>query len=166
MTKLVCGLFGIALVGGLGISAAAQARTGSVQGVWQTVELTITGPGARTITLPEPLANLTIFSGRHYSRVEVQTEKPRPILATPASATADELRATWGPFVAEAGTFEVTDNTITMRPIASKNPAIMGPGVVITYSFKTEGKTMWVTQVRNQTGPFPNPFTAKLVRVE
>jgi hypothetical protein len=166
MTKLVCGLVSIALAGGLSISAAAQDKTGSVQGVWQTVELTLTGPGARTITLPEPLANLTIFSGRHYTRVEVQTEKPRPLLPTPASATADELRATWGPFVAEAGTFEVAGNTITMRPIASKNPAVMGPGVVLTYSFKLEGKTLWVTQVRNQTGPFPNPFTAKLVRVE
>ena len=118
MKKLVCGVVSIAIVGALGMSAAAQSKTGSLQGVWQTVELTITGPGARTITLPEPLANLTIFSGRHYTRVEVQTEKPRPILAAPATATADELRATWGPFVAEAGTFEVTDNTITMRPIA------------------------------------------------
>jgi len=166
MTKLMCGVASIALVGALGISAAAQSKTGTVQGVWQTVELTITGPGARTITLPEPLANLTIFSGKHYTRVEVQTEKPRPALATPASATADELRAAWGPFVAEAGTFEVAANTITMRPIASKNPAIMGPGIVITYSFKIEGKTMWVTQVRNQEGPFPNPYTAKLVRIE
>jgi len=166
MTKLACGLISIAIVGALGASTAAQSKTGALQGVWQTVELTITGPGARTITLPEPLANLTIFSGRHYTRVEVQTDKPRPILAAPASATADELRATWGPFVAEAGTFEATDNAITMLPIASKNPAIMGPGVSITYSFKIEGKTMWMTQVRNQTGPFPNPFTAKMVRVE
>jgi hypothetical protein len=166
VTKLMCGVVSIALVGALGISAAAQSKPGPLQGVWQTVELTITGPGARTITLPEPLANLTIFSGKHYTRVEVQTDKPRPNLAAPATATADELRATWGPFVAEAGTFEVVDNTITMRPIASKNPAIMGPGVVLTYSFKLDGKTLWVTQVRNQTGPFPNPYTAKLVRVE
>jgi hypothetical protein len=167
MTKrLFCGLIGITIATAIGASAAAQSKAAPLQGVWQTVELTITGPGARTITLPEPLANLSIFSGRHYTRVEVQTEKPRPVLAAPATATADELRATWGPFVAEAGTFEVTDNTITMRPIASKNPAVMGPGVVLTYSFKIEGKTMWVTQVRNQTGPFPNPYTAKLVRVE
>ena len=166
MTKLLHGLIGITLLGALGTSAVAQTKTGSLQGVWQTVELTITGPGARTITLPEPLANLTIFSGKHYTRVEVQTEKPRPVLTTPASATADELRAAWGPFVAEAGTFELTANTITMRPIASKNPAIMGPGIVITYSFKIEGKTMWVTQLRNQEGPFPNPYTAKLVRIE
>ena len=48
-------------------------------------------------------------------------------------ATADELRAAWGPFVGEAGTYEVTTgNVITMRPIAAKNPAAMVPGAFIT----------------------------------
>jgi hypothetical protein len=82
-------------------------------------------------------------------------------------ASADELRAAWGPFVGEAGTYEVTsDNQITMRPIAAKNPAAMGPGAFITYSYKLDGNTMWVTQQRNQNGPFANPVTVKVVRVE
>ena len=42
----------------------------------------------------------------------------------------------------------------------------MGPGVFITYSYKLEGDTMWVTQERNQNGPFANPVTFKSVRVE
>ena len=50
----------------------------SIQGVWQAVEVTITGPGARTIAIPEPRPNLTIITARHYSRVEVQSEGPRP----------------------------------------------------------------------------------------
>jgi len=149
-----------------GVGAAAQSKPGSLQGVWQTVELTTTGPGARTITIPEPRANLTIMTARHYSRVEVQAEKPRPILADVAKASADELRAAWGPFVAETGTYEVKGDQITMRPVASKNPAVMGPGVFITYSYKLEGNTLWITQLRNQTGPFANPFTAKIVRIE
>ena len=57
-------------------------------------------------------------------------------------------------------------NVITMRPIVAKNPAAMGPGVFITYSYKLEGDTMWVTQQRNQNGPFANPVTIKAVRVE
>jgi uncharacterized protein DUF3471 len=139
----------------------------SIQGVWQTVEYTITGPAARTITVREPRPNLTIFTARHYSRLEDQSEKPRPILADPAKASADELRAVWGSFVGEAGTYELTgDNLLTMRPIVSKNPAVMGPGVFITYSLKRDGDTMWVTQQRNQNGPFANPFTVKLVRIE
>ena len=73
----------------------------------------------------------------------------------------------WGPFVSEAGTYEVTPGSaITMRPIASKNPAVMGPGVFITYSYKLDGDTLSLTQQRNQNGPFANPFTLKLVRVE
>jgi hypothetical protein len=138
----------------------------SIQGVWQAVEITTTGPGARTITIREPRANLTIITARHYSRIEDQAEKPRSVLADPAKASADELRAVWGPFVGEAGTYELTGDLITMRPIVSKNPAVMGPGVFLAYSLRRDGDTMWVTQQRNQNGPFANPFTIKLLRIE
>jgi hypothetical protein len=145
---------------------AAQSTRGSVQGVWRVVEATTTGPGARTIAFADR-PNLTIITARHYSRVEVQADGPRPVLADVAKASADELRAVWGPFVSEAGTYEVTpDGLITMRPIASKNPAVMGPGVFITYAYKLSGDTLSLTQQRNQNGPFANPFTLKLVRAE
>jgi hypothetical protein len=144
----------------------AQSSRGPLEGVWQTVEITVTGPAARTISIPEPRPNLVIFTARHYSRVEDQSEKPRQILADPAKATADELRRVWGPFVGEAGTYEVTGDVITMRPLAAKNPAVMVPGAFITYSFKREGDTIWITQQRNQSGPFSNPFTMKAIRVE
>ena len=102
--------------------------------------MTLTGPGARTIAIPEPRPNLTIITARHYSRVEDQSERPRPIPADVTKAGADELRALWGPFVGEAGTYEVTaDKLLTMRPIAAKNPAVMGPGVFITYSYLQAG---------------------------
>jgi hypothetical protein len=149
-----------------GQEIAAQSTRDSVQGVWRVVEAVITGPGARTIAFGER-PNLTIITARHYSRVEVQADGPRPVLPDVARATADELRAVWGPFVSEAGTYEVTPGgVITMRPIAAKNPAVMGPGVFITYSYKLDGDTLSLTQQRNQNGPFANPFTLKLVRVE
>ena len=145
---------------------AQQPARESIQGVWRIVEATISGPGARTIAFAER-PNLTIITARHYSRVEVQADRPRPNLADVAKATADELRAAWGPLVSEAGTYEVTPGSlVTMRPIASKNPAVMGPGVFITYSYKLDGDTLSLTQQRNQNGPFANPFTLKLVRVE
>jgi len=146
---------------------AAQAKQGALQGVWQTVEVRLSGAEARTITIPEPRPNLIILSARHYSRVEVQAEGPRTALADVAKANGDQLRAVWGPFVGEAGTYEVTaTNEITMRPIAAKNPAAMVPGAFITYSFKRDGDTLWVTQQRNQNGAFANPVTIKAVRVE
>ena len=149
-----------------GAVSAAQSTPGSIHGVWRIVEATTSGPGARTIPFGER-PNQTIFTARHYSRVEIQAEGPRPVLADVAKASADELRAVWGPVVCETGTYEVTkDGLITMRPIASKNPAVMGQGVFITYSYKVDGDTLSLTQQRNQNGPFANPFSLKLVRAE
>ena len=174
MTRLLSGILTMGLLASQGV-AAQSVRQGaerdggsqSIQGVWQAVEVTLTGPGARTIVIREPRPNLTIITARHYSRVEDQSERPRAVLAEPTQASADELRAAWGPFVGEAGTYELTTgNRITMRPIAAKNPAVMGPGVFITYSYRLDGNTLWVTQERNQNGPFANPVTVKVVRVE
>jgi hypothetical protein len=165
VARLLVVLVAVALL--TGTKVAGQSKRGSLQGVWQTVEVTLTGPGARTITIPEPRPNLMIVSAKHYSRVEVQAEGPRPVPADVAKATADELRAVWGPFVGEAGTYEVTSgDVITMRPLAAKNPATMVPGAFITYSYKLDGNTIWVTQQRNQQGPFANPVTIKAVRIE
>jgi hypothetical protein len=161
-----------ALSAGLLLSQATAAQPAiqgvrpPIQGVWRVVEAITTGAGARTISFAER-PNLTIITASHYSRVEVQADGPRPILTDVAKASADELRAAWGPFVSEAGTYEISpDSLVTMRPIASKNPAVMGKGVFITYSYKIDGNTLSLTQQRNQNGPFPSPFTLKLVRVE
>jgi len=162
--KLSVALLLGATVAGTGI--AAQSARGTIQGTWQVAEMRITGPTPRTISVPEPRPNLVVFTAKYYSRVEVQAENPRPVLANPATATADELRAAWGPFVGEAGTYEMTADTVTMRPFASKNPAVMGPGIFVVYQYKVDGNTLTITQQRNQSGPFPNPFTLRLVRVE
>ena len=56
---------------------AGQSQSPSIQGAWRAVEVTLTGPGARTIT--NPGATLTVVSGKHYARVEEQSESPRPV---------------------------------------------------------------------------------------
>jgi hypothetical protein len=145
------------------ISAVGQSKCGPLEGVWQAVQVTQGGPHAITI---KPGPNLTIFAARHYSRVDVHTEKARPVLASVAGATADQLREVWGPLVAEAGTYELTDNLMTLRPIVAKNPAAMAPGVSIVYSFKLEGDTLTLIAQRDLSGPVSNPFTVKLVRID
>jgi hypothetical protein len=164
MKRLLLMVLGVGLLTGLDV--AGQSKSGSIQGVWQAVEVTISGPTPRTFTIPEPRPNLTILTAKHYSRVQVESEGPRPILTDPAKANADELRSTWGPFAAEAGTYEITGNLITMRPIAAKNPAAMVPGAFSTWSYKLVADTLWVTAQRNQNGPSVNPVTVKCVRVE
>ena len=144
-----------------------QVQRASMQGVWRVAEVNIAGSKPQTIVFGESRPNLTIISAKHYSRVEVQSDGPRPVPADISKATADELRAVWGPFVAEAGTYEITSaDVVTMKPIASKSPAAMAPGAFIVYGFKQDGNTIWLTQQKNQSGPFANPVTFKLVRVE
>jgi len=144
------------------VSTFAQSRR-SLEGVWQAVEVTLGGPQAVII---KPGPNLTIFSARHYSRIDVQTDKPRPVLANPSSASAEELRETWGPLVAEGGPYERSDKLITLKPVVSKNPAAMAPGVSIVYSYKLEGATLSLRALSDRNGPVANPFTVKLVRIE
>jgi hypothetical protein len=122
-------------------------------------------PGAAGGTF-KPQATLAIFHGRHYSRVEVHAEQ-RPLLGNPADASADQLRAVWGPFVAEAGTFDVSgSDVITMRATVAKNPAAMRDGAASVYTYRRQGDTLTLTEVRTASGPSAQPITVTLTRVE
>jgi hypothetical protein len=146
--------------------ALLQSTPPALQGVWQTTEITIGGATPRTITVGEPRPYFTILTAKHYSRTEIQADAPRPVIADISKATADELRTIWGPVVAEAGTYDVSGTTVTMHPLASKSPAAMAAGAFIVYTYKVDGNTLWLTQVRNQSGPYPSPATFKLTRIE
>jgi hypothetical protein len=126
----------------------------------------MTGPAARTISVPDPRPNLAVFTAKHYSHLQVTSEGPRPIPADMAKATTEELRAVWGPFSGEAGTYEIGNSTMTMRPIVAKNPAVMTSDAFTIYGIKLQGDTLWIIEQRTHRGPIANPVTLKAVRVE
>ena len=165
MCRILNSILAVTVAGAVS-GATLSARTGapSIEGVWRTAEVTMTGPGARTITQLAP--NLDIITAKHYSRVEVHAEGPRPIVADAAKATAEELRQAWGPVVAEAGTYETRGNTLTMRPVVAKNPAAMGAGASFTYNYRIVADTLWLTPQKDLRGAVVNPPTIKLTRVE
>ena len=144
------------------IGAFGQSHHDSLEGAWQAVEVRHGDP---SVTI-KPGPNLTIFSASHYSRVDVQTQKARPVLANASAASADELREAWGPLVAEAGTYELRDGLITLRPMVAKNPAAMAPGVSIVYSYKLDGGALTLTAQRDLHGPVSTPLTVKLSRIQ
>jgi len=161
--RALASLFSVAVLSASG--PAAPSSPAAIQGVWKTVEVQVAGPTMQTLTNVQP--NLTILTGSHYARVEVHADSPRPLIADVAMATADELRASWGSFFAEAGTYDLTGtNEMTMRPIVAKNPASMAAGVYTVFSYKLDGNTIQVTTVRDQKGPIPVPVTIKAVRIE
>jgi len=163
MRRLLAVLFTLGLLAAG--SVAGQAKRESIQGVWRVVQVTITGPSGRTIRRIQP--NLIIFTTSHYSRVEDHAEGRRPILTDVTTASADELRAAWGPFFGEAGTYDLSAGSLlTMRPIVAKNPVAQASQLFSTYAFKLEGDTLVVTQQRDQNGPVANPVTVKAIRAE
>ena len=158
-------LLALAAVSLVGLAAATRSSEASIQGVWRTAAVTLTGPEARTIEQGVP--SLAVLTSKHYSRVEVHGDRPRPDVANAATATAEELRAAWGPFFGEAGTYSVSNgNVLTMRAVVSKNQAAMASGASSTYTFRQVGDTLWLTQQRDLRGQVANPATIKLVRVE
>jgi hypothetical protein len=159
-----CGALIVAMVAGRSAAPSAAESNAAVQGVWRTLEVVVPGAAGGTF---KPTATLAIFHGRHYSRVEVHAEQPRPLLGNPADASADQLRAVWGPFIAEAGTFEVSgSDVITMRATVAKNPAAMRDGASSVYTYRRQGDTLILTEVRTPAGSSAQPVTVTLTRVE
>jgi hypothetical protein len=124
-----------------------------LEGVWQVVDV-----GG------QPAAGVYIFTGTHYSMMFAATN--RPDIADASKATADELRAMWAPMAANAGTYEVAGDLVTIRPIVAKIPVVMKPGAYEVYAFRIQDNTLSWTQQRNVRGPVESGATTKLMRVE
>ena len=131
------------------------AASSPLEGVWQVND--VGGTAA---------AGLYIFTpGNHYSIMFAT--KDRPQIDDTNKASADELRAMWGPMAANAGTYEVSGNVVTIRPIVAKIPIVMAPGAIEVYAFSVDGKTLSLTQQRNARGvTVQNANTVHLARVE
>jgi hypothetical protein len=169
--------FAMALVLVFQSSLPAQSA-GSIQGVWRPVSRTIpatTNPGERS----DPFAHvpvgtqtnlqpgLMIFTARHYSRTTDTATTPRPTTqeATPGKATVEELLARWGPFQANAGTYELSGSTLTLRLLVSNNPAGQR-GTFARLTVKMEGDRLWLTPIENAAGRIVAGVTTEYVRVE
>ena len=158
------------------MSIAAQSKP-SIEGVWRMVELTITdspagrrdpfgayGVGTHTRLQPD----LMIFTAKHYSRTTDTGAEPRPTIpyTVPGKPTLDELQAEWGPFVANAGTYDLSGTTLTLRATVAKNPRAQREKNYTRLTIKLEGNNLWLTPIDTEAGPIPNPVTTKFVRIE
>jgi hypothetical protein len=167
----------IALVLAFHPALPAQSQ-GSIQGVWRPVSRTIpatTNPGDRSDpfdyipvgTQTDLQPGLMIFTARHDSRTTDTATAPRPTTqeATPGKATVEELLARWGPFQANAGTYELSGSTLTLRLIVSKDPAGQH-GTFVRLAVKMDGDRLWLTPVENVAGRIVAGVTTEYVRLE
>ena len=99
MCRVLNSILAVTAVAGVA-GFAESSRAPAINGAWRAVEVSMTGPGARTIRPLQP--NLSIITAKHYSHIDIHADGPRPSLTDPSKASAEELRQAWGPVVAEA----------------------------------------------------------------
>ncbi|MGA8029303.1 MAG: lipocalin-like domain-containing protein [Bryobacteraceae bacterium] len=150
--------------------APAQQESTSLRGAWQVTNVQMTGANARTVTNPQP--GLYLFTGKYFSLMMVMGDHPRPIhptLPEMPKASAQEILAVYGPYVANTGMYEVNGGALIMHPTVSKNPELMGGSV--TYSFEIHGNSLTLKMVKMVMGasvpppPLPQAIWT-LTRVE
>ena len=84
----------------------------------------------------------------------------------PDKPTVEELQARWGPFAANAGTYELSGTTLTLRALVAKNPSDQREGGFARLTIKVDGDTLWLTPFENSAGQIVAGVTSKYVRVE
>lgn len=155
-----------ALTVGIAVLLAASGLEGQqdaqgLEGAWRVTEVVTTGPLGRILGSPQP--GLLLFTGDYYSYTLVTSDEPRPIPPR-AVATVEDMLDVWSPFTANAGTFEVSGNSMTRRPVVAKSPDAMVPRAFNEYTFRLSADTLWVTTVGTEGGPARNPSTVRYVR--
>jgi hypothetical protein len=155
------------LVVGTAPLARAQA-TPSLQGVWRVTEIVETGANAATNKSPQP--SLYMFTKQHYSIMTVNGTAARKDFGAPK----DPLKLTdaekiaryevWDAFTANSGTYQVSGNTLTTRPLVAKNPGVMA-GPPATREFRIQGNTLTLTQ-KSAAGQPVSETRTTLTRVE
>lgn len=112
-----------------------------LEGAWSIVSIRVTGPDSAANTTVQP--SVYLFGDRHYSMMRVTGNQPRTLAAN-YSATDAERLAAHNSFVANAGTYEVADSTLTIHPIVARSPNFMSGGSD-KYHFRVSGDTLWLS---------------------
>jgi hypothetical protein len=161
MRSVLIVLIGVALVGGRIAQVSAQSDGSALDGAWSIQQITNAKPVDNTMKKP---VGLIVFSGKHYSMVYADAARPDFGQGGVAAATADQLRAIWGPVTANSGTFTVTGNTVRLVRVAAKQPNGMSSGNFLEFTFTRNGDSLSLTQVGGNNGPAANPQTLRLSR--
>ena len=152
------------LAGALPSLSVTQSRP-ALQGAWQVVEVTTTGPDGSTNSSPQP--GLYLFTARHYSIMSVLGQQPRPGFTDPGNITGEEALATWTPLQAQSGTYEIVGESLNLLPIVAKNPGVMRAGrKPDVYGFTVQGDSLTMVQKSDGIGQLANPTTLRLKRLD
>jgi hypothetical protein len=123
-----------------------------LDGAWSVVNIRVTGPDSAANTMVQP--SLFLFGDKHYSMMRVTGNQPRTLAAKDSFTDAEKLAA-YNSFIANTGTYEVADSTLTIHPVVARSPNYMSGGSD-KYHFRVSGDTLWLsntgTDIRTMIG--------------
>ena len=100
----------------------SEPRSGLV-GAWLIVETEVTTPSGTT-TNENPQTGLYIFTERHFSNMLIPRES-RPLFSE--ERTDEEKLVAYDNFIADSGSYELTDSLLTTHNMIAKVPNVTGP---------------------------------------
>lgn len=173
MTQLKARGFVLALGLAMAASAMAQEKSGGaplLNGVWKVAEITLENQqGIRTNSDPQP--GLFVFGDDYYSIAWIPRPEPRIAFSTPWQPTDEEIKSAYETVLFNTGTYELTDTTLTTRPVISKVPDLSGGHAV--YQCRIEQDVLWLTMIDEYSvdgsqAPWVGNvrFPLKLIRIE
>jgi hypothetical protein len=113
----------------------------AIDGAWKVAEFKPEGVPA----IGDP-ASLFLFTAGFYS-VMYANEDSRAAFTRPDAPTDPEKIGAYDSFIANAGTFDIADDTLVIHPVISKHPGFMGGGED-RFLMRSAGDTLWLTSVR------------------
>ncbi len=130
----------------------AEHPQSALEGAWSVASIHVTGPDSAANTTVQP--SLFLFGDKHYSMMRVTGNQPRALAAKDSFTDAEKLAA-YNSFVANTGTYEVADSTLTIHPVVARSPNYMSGGSD-KYHFRVSGDTLWLsntgTDIRTRIG--------------
>jgi hypothetical protein len=106
-------------------TSATTHPAASIEGVWRTTRVVVTGADPQVVTAPQP--GLYMFTRGYFSEAaDITSSTPRKAaaVADPARLTEAEKLAKfeeWLPFAGVAGTYQLKGRTLVRHPLVAKN---------------------------------------------
>jgi hypothetical protein len=107
----------------------------------RVVSLRVTGRDSAANTTVQP--SVYLFGDRYYSMMRVTGSQPRALAAKDSFTDAERLAA-YDSFIANTGTYEVADSSLTIHPVVARSPNFMAGGSD-RYTFRVSGDTLWLS---------------------
>jgi hypothetical protein len=135
-TALIAAGLAATLLTGCERKEAAEGPEPPLEGAWSVVSIRV---GQDSAVQP----SLYLFGDKHYSMMRVTGNQPRTLAAKDSVTDAEKLAA-YDSFIANTGTYEVADSTLTIHPVVARSPNFMSGGSD-KYQFRVSGDTLWLS---------------------